>query len=200
MGFSELMQSFLFKPLDMNRSSATYDDMVSTNNHAEPHKYRRRGKFLKHKVTEKYYQTGPAGGVNTTIEDMSHFLLALTGYYPEVLPQQVLDSLYTPRIYTPVRYKYFRNWSDVEKTYYGMGFRIVTTTQGDTLVYHGGYVDGFRAGIALNPKENLAVGIILNAPTDLVSKGIPKFFEVYNKYRPSIKSDTVAIEEELAVK
>ena len=55
-------------------------------------------------------------------------------------------------------------------------------------IYHGGYVNGYRSEVAVNPKEKIAVCILANAPGELADNGIPLFFSLYEPKRDSIRA------------
>jgi beta-lactamase class C len=66
-----------------------------------------------------------------------------------------------------------------------LGWRILHYPD-DTLVYHGGYVNGYRSEVAVNQKDRVAICILANAPGELPDNGIPIFFDLYKKYREDI--------------
>src|SRR5690606_8759555 len=97
-------------------------------------------------VKNSYYTVAPAAGVNASITDMERWLQALLGLRPHILPPEVLGELFTPG--APVRQRsYFSGpWSKVNGTWYGLGWRVFDYA-GTQVIYHGGWVQGYRAEI-----------------------------------------------------
>ncbi|MBA4144909.1 MAG: hypothetical protein C0523_04040, partial [Cytophaga sp.] len=67
--------------------------------------------------------------------------------------------------------------------YYGMGWRIINFKD-DVVYYHGGYVNGFRSEIAIHPKDNIAICVLVNSTGPLADQSIPEFFRKYDQYLP----------------
>ena len=185
--FQDVMKERIFKPLDMNDASITYDTFVEGENIASPHIYRGRGNFLKIKISPTYYNVAAAGGVNASISDMEDWLKAITGHKQEVVPQRVLDKLFAPFVRTSLKGRAFRNLDRSAKAYYGLGWRIVHLPQ-DTVVYHGGYANGYRSGIAFSPKEDIGICVLTNSSYDLPGLTISNFFKTFYPQADSIKS------------
>jgi beta-lactamase class C len=72
-------------------------------------------------------------------------------------------------------------------SFYGLGWRILYYPN-DTLIYHGGYVNGYRSEVAVNPKDRIAVCILANAPGDVADNGIPLFFDLLHIRRDAINA------------
>ena len=118
-----------------------YDDLMCSGNVAIPHRTDGSGfRYYPLKISNKYYNTICAGGINASISDMSIWLKALMGQYPQVLPRQALDSLFQPMVKTTTDRRYYNYWSGVQDSYYGKGIRILD--YGDHYkYYHGGYAN-----------------------------------------------------------
>jgi beta-lactamase class C len=188
--YQTLLQEKLFTPLKMTNASSDFNSMVAADNHAMPHT-RGKAEWYQRKISPNYYNTQAAGGVNASITDMGQWLKALLGHREEVLHGATLDSLFTPRIRTYVRYKYFSSWPKVKKAYYGMGWRIVENGD-DKVIYHGGYVNGFSSKIALIPSEDIGICVLTNSSNRFVGKSVPEFLKAYDQYRDQIKTWEIA--------
>lgn len=165
--YTDLMHNRIFDPLEMERSSLGYEAFLATPNHAEPHVLTRRG-WVKTKVKPSYYAILPAAGVNASVADMSKWMLAQMGHFPDSYSPEVIDTITTKRIRTRKEMRK-RNWRSVLKNaHYGYGWRIYDVG-GQDLVYHGGSVAGFRAEVAYSKDKDLALVILLNAETRMGS-------------------------------
>ena len=84
----------------------------------------------------------------------------------------------SPQIKTPLKRNYTRYWDPIDGRYYSYGWRIFDY-KGKRILYHGGYVRGYRAEIAFCPEEKTGIAFLLNSPNRLASQFIPTFFNIY---------------------
>lgn len=183
--YDQLMEKYLFDPLQMKSASTSYEAITNHENVALPHKRRSRG-FVPDAITKKYYNTIPAGGVNASIADMANYLQLLLGNRPDVIDPKTLDEVFKPRINTRNKRRYFHDWPLVEEAYYGYGWRILDRA-GEQIAYHGGYVNRYRTEIAVNRDQKIGICVLTNSPTDFSNDAIPEFFQKYDEYQDSIQ-------------
>lgn len=174
----------LLGTLQMENTSTQYDAFVQGENIAFPHRGE-NGNWVQRPISKKYYNAIPAGGVNASIADMGEWLQLLLGNRPEVIQPKTLNEIFEPRINTNNKNRYFHDWPMVEDAFYGLGWRILTNSQ-DTLIYHGGFVNGYRGEILVHPKEKLGICVLTNAPSELANLAIPLFLEKYSNKQDSI--------------
>ncbi len=171
--YEQLMYNKLFKPLGMQNASVSFDSIINNPNHAVPHIKTTRG-WRPRKISKNYYNVIPAAGVNASITDMAQWLKATMGRFPEVISEETLQQLYTPVVETPRR-RYRRHWPKLKKANYGFGWRIFDY-EDEKVIYHGGYVNDYRAEIGFDLKNNIGVVVLTNGPCKLANKAISKFF------------------------
>jgi beta-lactamase class C len=182
--YEALMEEKVFSPLGMKNASMDYATLMANSNIATPHVIR-KGKYSPARITDTYYNVSPAGGVNASIDDMAKWMVALLGTRQDVITTETLNHLYTPFIEAPSKNRRYRQLDPIQKSYYGLGWRVLHYAT-DTILYHGGYVNGFRSEVAVDPKENIAICILANAPGGLADNGIPLFFNMYRARRDSL--------------
>lgn len=182
----QIFQEELLDPLQITNTSTTYESFIQGKNIALPHRGGNKN-WRQRPISRKYYNAIPAGGVNASIADMGEWLQLLLGNRPEVIQQKTLNEIFTPRINTNNKNRYFHDWPMVDDAFYGLGWRILTNAQ-DTLIYHGGFVNGYRGEILIYPKEKLGICVLTNAPSTLASRAIPVFLEKYATKRDSIRA------------
>lgn len=175
--YQVLLQEKIFKPLGMEDASVGPVDLDKNPNMAYPH-VRTRSGYVPLDPREGYYNVLPAAGVNASISDLGQWLLGLLGHKSRYLPEAVLDSISTPLIYTPLKWQYTRYWKPFRERYYSLGWRIYHY-QGLEIIYHGGYIDGYRAEIAFCPSEDVGVAFLMNSPNPLASRVVPTFFDLF---------------------
>lgn len=177
--FNELMTERIFAPLGMQSSSLSYDSMINQENAATPHGYS-RGYFKPVQLRASYYNVAAAGGINSSISDMAKWLQAMLGYHPDIIPQAVLDEVFEPVIAMRVKNRHFSNMYKPRSGYYGMGWRVIEYPN-DTVVYHGGYANGFKSGIAFERNKKIGICVLTNAPAKFSNLALTRFFTMYNE-------------------
>jgi beta-lactamase class C len=176
----------VFTPLGMKTASIDYKNIMSNPNIAVPHRMGNR-KWVPAAITDTYYNVAPAGGINASGADMAQWMIALLGHRPDVIKEQTLDMMYAPEVLARSKNRNYRRLQRFNKSYYGLGWRILHYPN-DTIIYHGGYVNGYRSEVAVDPKDDIAICILANAPGDLADNGIPVFFSLFNIHRDSINA------------
>ena len=184
LSYETLMAERVFKPLGMHHASLSYDRIVGENDVAMPHQRLRKG-WQPVPISENYYNASPAGGINASIGDMAKWMLALLGNREDVISKNTLHTLCQPVIKTRLKNWRFRKLPGYESAYYGLGWRVLHYDT-DTLIYHGGYVNGYRSEIAFSPRDRIGICILMNAPTAFANQSIPQFLTHYNQYRGRI--------------
>jgi len=186
-----LLNLELFQPLGMANASTSHEHFIGSNNYAIPHAGS-DGYWGKRKISKKYYNAIPAGGINASTADMAQYLQVLLGNRPDLISEKTLDQIFEPLVNTRNKRKYFRRWPMVEEAYYGLGHRIVTTKD-DVLIYHGGYVNGYKSEISINRKDKIGICVLTNAPSSLSGESIPTFWLWYEAFKkknaPSVSSE-----------
>lgn len=177
--YEQEMKEQLFGPLRMSDASLSYDAMLANKDIALPH-LRRGGKWKQIPISETYYNVQPAGGMNASITDMAKWLRAMLGFHPNIISQASLQAVFQPRIRATAKNRNFNLWNRIRRSYYGYGWRVLQFTS-DTLMYHGGYVNGYRSEVAILPTEKLAVCVLTNAPSNLADIAIPTFLRTYQE-------------------
>lgn len=186
--YTELLETELFGPLGMDNASADFESVSDSGNFALPHVYTKRGAAAL-KPNKRYYNMAPAAGVNASITDMSKWLKALLGNNTSVLDSNTLNAITTPTIKTPLKRRYYWRWNGVEDKFYSLGWRIYQY-RGYNIVYHGGYVKGYRAEISFCPELNAGVVFLQNSPNRLSSESMPVFWDMYFKEFVEVEQDS----------
>lgn len=175
--YNQLVMERIFQPLGMFDASLGKETFTSFHNCAKPH-IRKGFGWKTTEVKQGYYNVSPAAGVNASILDMARWLRAMMGGTPEIIPPDVLKQITMPLIDTPREKRKFR-WRDhLNKAHYGLGWRIYDYG-GTDIVYHGGWVEGFRAEIGFIPDQKIGVVVLLNCETLAAALFLPTFFDMY---------------------
>jgi beta-lactamase class C len=173
--YEQLLQDKIFTPLDMTTASASLNAFKSSDNKAMPHIKVANNDWRQVRVKANYYQVTPAAGINASVKDLAKWLIANMGNNPDVLPQSVLDEVITKRTFTR-RDLYRKQWRNyLENAHYGLGWRIYDF-QGNTLIYHAGWVAGYRAEIAYSPELKIGLAMLINAESSITNQISTRFW------------------------
>ena len=176
LSYKTLVEQRIFKPLDMTTASVGFEAFINNPNHAKPHA-RRKGQWKTVAVQPNYYRAAPAAGVNASILDMGKWVRAQLGGKPGILSPEMLGNLSKPRVKTR-RELYRKQWKTMlSEAHYGLGWRIYQLGD-DQLIYHGGWVSGFRADVAFSLQHDIGIVVLLNAESSGISELTTRFWQM----------------------
>ena len=159
--FYHQVEKRLFLPLGMKTATYGRDALEHSASWARPH-YRRGDHWVPFLPKEAFYRVPPAAGVNASLDDMEKWLIAQMGYRPKVLSPQLLATLHTPLVETPSE-RWATPWrrARLKNAQYALGWRVYDYA-GDTLIFHAGAVQGYRAMIGFLPRYGIGMVILWN--------------------------------------
>jgi CubicO group peptidase (beta-lactamase class C family) len=154
--WEDLVESRIFKPLGMTRSTTSTLDMQKGDDFAKPHLPSPAGP----KGTDFYvYQdfgVGPNGAVNSCVEDLLKYLQMYLDDGKPVLSRAQLNELWKPvTVAGPVN-SYALGWQT--------GFY-----RGHRRFEHGGAITGFRAHVMILPEQRAGIVALINTETSLAT-------------------------------
>ena len=155
----------ILRPLGMTNTTFTIADMLATPEPAVPYSERRDDSAL---TRTPYYSDDiglvPAGAINSSVVDMSHWLIALMngGVYhgAQVIPRSVIRETLAPSIAIPNTDLESRGWGEMLNNAYGMG-RWTASYRGHLLAYHGGDIRGFHSQLSMMPSDSIGVIVMV---------------------------------------
>jgi beta-lactamase class C len=183
--FNALLNEKVFVPFGMTDASTGYEAFKNDDNKAYPHYNRGKNRYSPMRLNDRYYNTTPAAGVNASISDLGQFLIALNDKESELISEKARETVFTPQVKSLLKRTYFRSWDRVQSKEYSIGWRIVGY-KGRKVAYHGGYVLGYKAEIALCEEEEIGIAILSNSPNSLTSKSIPDFLNMLFEYKDKL--------------
>jgi CubicO group peptidase (beta-lactamase class C family) len=174
--WSEVAASKLFKPLGMTNTSTRFADFENAKNRALLHT-KVDGKWVAKYVRQPDAQA-PAGGVSSTIDDLSRWLrlLVANGKFDgkQVISAEALAETHKPQIITAF------NQADCRVTSYGLGWIVVVERGGRVVWKHSGeFALGVRSEVAVIPESNLAIVILCNAAPNGIPEALTESFFDY---------------------
>jgi beta-lactamase class C len=181
--YAENLKEKIFTPLHMQDASVSFEAITQNKNVARAHRHYKGWKPMA--ISNTYYNVAPAGGINASISDMACWLRSITGGSPQLLKPETRDEVFRPEVSATSRNRNFWRWKPVRSSYYALGWRVLNFSD-DTLVYHGGFVNGYRCEVAINRKDKTAICVMVNSSGPLPDLSIPKFFEMYSRRQDAI--------------
>jgi CubicO group peptidase (beta-lactamase class C family) len=154
----------IFEPLSMTHSNLSVDEIERTDDHALPYQMK------KDLVTRVPYHNidaiGPAGSINSSVDDMSHYLAfqLSDGKYGDkrVVSESNLREMHSPQTAIPDPPPAF-SLPGLGHFSYGLAW-VVTSYRGHNLVWHNGGIDGLYALLSMLPDDHMGVVVLTNLP------------------------------------
>ena len=174
--YSHQVEKRIFHPLGMYNSTYGREGLEGSASWARPH-VRGRGGWVAVRPKESYYRVPPAAGVNSSIHDMAQWLIAQSGHRPDVLTSDELNQIHTPQVSTPgeMRGSAWRR-ERLNHAYYAMGWRVYDYA-GNTLLFHGGAVQGYRGLIGFLPDKDVGIVVLWNSESSAPSGLLPTLMD-----------------------
>ncbi len=177
-----LLTNRFFKPLGMSHMSMDHESLLKEENVAIPHR-RSRNQWKPLPLTDKYYNAVVAGGINASAVDMAKWMRFLLGHNPEVSSSAAIHQAFEPVISFKNNNKYYQRWEGHLKSSYGFGWRIheyqeTETSDIETVWHHGGSVNNYRNEIAVFPKSDFGICVLLNGNSKLARTVIPDLYDI----------------------
>lgn len=156
--YADVARARLFAPLGMTNASIGRAGLQGAASWAQPH----HGRRTPIGVDDNYYRVPAAGGVNSSIFDLTRWMQAQLGAAPQVLSPRALATMHKPRVSTPPHGP--RGEMDIALTdaHYGLGWRSFRYA-GHTLIGHRGSVDGYGSLILFDPALKSGIVMLWNS-------------------------------------
>ncbi len=183
--FNVLLSEKVFIPFGMSDASTGFDAFKNDDNKAYPHFNQGKNRYKPMRLNDRYYNTTPAAGINASIADLGQFLITLNDVDSKCFSEHARETVFTPQVKSPLKRMYFRSWDKVQSKHYAIGWRIVDY-KGRKVAYHGGFVSGYKAEIALCEQEDIGIAILTNSPSNSSAKNIPTFLNMLFKYKDNL--------------
>jgi CubicO group peptidase (beta-lactamase class C family) len=172
--WEEFVLKRIFKPLNMKSSSLSSEALKKSPDYAFPYKMDMEAlkKFpenqaeyvgvpLKKIPVQNIGIYGPAGSINSNLEDMAKWVMLHLNQGnaggKQLVSSNALTELFTPQILTggPLKYE------EILPGSYGMAW-MITPYRGHYLVSHDGMIEGYTAHVGFIPGKNSGLVILTN--------------------------------------
>jgi CubicO group peptidase (beta-lactamase class C family) len=169
--WEEFVATRIFKPLGMEMSNTDVEVSQKTDDYALPYE-NKKDKLEEVPFYSAFQAMGPAGSINTSLEDIQHWLRFQLnkGKHGEtqVLTAKQLVQNHTPHMVVPTGEEVpMGKYPEVATWNYAQGW-FVGSYRGHRMIQHGGSIDGFMAEVVLLPDEQIAVAVFTNCGSTFV--------------------------------
>jgi len=160
--WEDLVRSRIFEPLGMQKSNFSVIDSQKSADFSQPYSLK---KDIVTKVPFKNVDAiGPAGSINSSINDMSRYLIFQLGdgtyNGKRMVSQNNLKLVHTGQTAMTGLPEFFSQ-NGLGPMAYAMGW-VDTTYRGHHMVWHNGGIDGFYSLLTMLPEDKIGVVVLSN--------------------------------------
>ena len=159
--WDDYLQYHFFNPLQMQRSSTTQAALLKDNNKCSPYTYF-DGRIQKIDY-DNVDNIGPAASINSSVNDLSHWLLMQVGNGnykgKQIIPADVIQNTRTPRSIAGSGSS--RLYKSQHFNLYGLGW-FIKDLDGKKTLSHSGGANGFVTNTVIIPEAQLGVVVLTN--------------------------------------
>jgi CubicO group peptidase (beta-lactamase class C family) len=178
LSWEDLVRQRVLEPLGMTNTKFSSDEARKTPDYALPYRKNRKTEVVSEIEFSRWGDVGPAGAMNSSIDDMAKYLLMHVNKGnvggKQILGKNNADQMQSPQMViqgSPL-------FAEQGEESYGMGL-FIETYRGHKHVKHGGNLDGFSLQLSFLPDDGIGVVVLTNLSgtflRDLVS------YEVYDR-------------------
>jgi len=178
--FESVLQDKIFKPLGMKHASVGFPALLEASDRAYPHVENEQGGLdpAAH-YSHAYYIFSAAGGINLSVSDLIPFAQLYMTQTPHLLSKKTLDVLQSPTIEAMSSLPCVEDPRGmVKKVWYGLGWMLMNYGT-EHVVYHTGWLNGFRSFMGILPAHDMAIVILSNTNRKVSSRLALDFFHHY---------------------
>ncbi|MGY6555196.1 MAG: serine hydrolase domain-containing protein [Wenzhouxiangella sp.] len=191
--FEDLMRERLLEPLGMHQASLGREAFLAEMDRASPHVRLAQGRvWTAVEVAESFYLVPSAAGVNASVLDLAQWLIAQTGYRPDVLDPSLIEPLKEKRVRTERELRRGAWGPMLSDAHYGLGWRILTVGQ-EPIFTHNGWVRGFVAHVSYSRDRRTGLVVMLNGESRALGEISSAFWrEQLAHPHPQLVADSAA--------
>jgi CubicO group peptidase (beta-lactamase class C family) len=163
----------LFKPLQMNSTSARFSDFIARPNRALSH-VRIGGKWAQ-KYRRQPDAQSPAGGISSSVNDMSRWM-RLQLSKGQLAGKQIVSAVALAETHKPQMLTSLNRLNGLP-IFYGLGIGVNYDEQGRLHLSHsGGFAMGTATNVIMIPSEQLGVVVLTNSYPIGLAEGLAATF------------------------
>ncbi len=159
--WEDFVRQRIFEPLQMNSSNFSVLDNQKSSDFSEPYRKDEHTGAVSQIPFHPISTIGPAGSINSNVEDMARYAIFQLGKGKvgdrQLVSEANLTLNHTPQVPMPQG----SPSKEIGFRSYAMGW-VISSYRGHRMWWHNGGIDGFYALLSLLPDENFGVVILTN--------------------------------------
>ena len=163
--WEDFVQRRIFDPLGMKTANFSAPIAEKAADHATPHR-KNKDNQIETMPWRNIDNVGPAGSINASARDLSNWVRMQLGKGmfegKRLVSEKNLVETHSPQMVIQMNELARAHNPETNLMSYGLAW-TVQDYRGQLLVSHGGAIDGFRARVALLPKQNLGFVLLINS-------------------------------------
>ncbi|HUX06598.1 MAG TPA: serine hydrolase [Acidobacteriota bacterium] len=181
--WEQVVSERIFKPLGMSGSNFSVNDSQKTEDFSLP--YGEEDKETVEIPFRNIDAIGPAGSINSNVEEMSRWIL-LHLNKGKAGEEQLINEATIAQMHTPhMALRQAARYAETPIASYGLGW-FIQPYRGHHMIQHGGGIDGFISLVSFMPFDNIGVVVLTNkSPSPLAP------YITYNVYDRLLGLDPV---------
>jgi len=160
--WESLVQSRIFDPLGMQKSNLSVNDSQKSEDFSQP--YSLKKEIVTRVPFKNIDSIGPAGSINSSINDMSRYVIFQLGdgtyNGKRIVSQNNLKLVHAGQT-AMTNLPDFFSQNGLGPMTYAMGW-VDTTFRGHHMVWHNGGIDGFHSLVTMLPEDKIGVVLLSN--------------------------------------
>ncbi|MCI2424783.1 serine hydrolase [Candidatus Acetothermia bacterium] len=188
--WEEFVKERILDPLEMTSSNFSVCESQRASDFALP--YTEKDDKIKEIPFRNIDVVGPAGSINSSVNDMINWLLLHLGKgrYKglQIISEGNLNQMHTPQMVIQEMVSSlaaFTRYDEIGHATYGLGW-FIQPYRGHNLIHHGGNIDGFSALVSFMPQHGIGVVVL----TNLNGNPLPMIIS-FNVYDRLLKLDEI---------
>jgi len=182
--WENLVKKYIFSPLEMDGANFSVEESEKSGNYALPYA-ENEGKLIKIPFYREMQGIGPAGSINSNVYEMLKWvkLHIDKGKWEgnQLISEENLKVTHTPQfVVGDTMISELTHYEELSFPTYGMGW-FIQGYRGNTMIHHGGNIDGFSALVSFMPDIEAGIVILTNKNSNLLT--LATALHIYDKLR-----------------
>jgi CubicO group peptidase (beta-lactamase class C family) len=163
--WEDFVRQHIFQPLQMNSTNFCVSESQKSSDFAQPYHKDEHTGIVSEIPFHPLSPVGPAGSINSNVEDMARYAIFQLGKGKvgehQIVSESNLALVHTPQVTMPAGLPA----KEIGPRSYAMGW-VISSYRGHPLWWHNGGIDGFYALLTLLPDQHFGVVILTNLLND----------------------------------
>jgi CubicO group peptidase (beta-lactamase class C family) len=162
LSWEDVIRSRILDPIGMKNSNFAVSESQKSRDFAKPYTLQDKApQAIPFRIIDTI---GPAGSINSSVNDMSRWLLLNLGGGmidgKRVVAARQVQDMHRPQMVIQTFPGLFQD-PEIQQPAYGLGW-FIESYRGNKRVHHGGAIDGFQTQVSMIPDAGLGVVVLTN--------------------------------------